>query len=325
LSVTKKLKRGNETLSPFEFEQLTAAIQRRRSSEQLKLPVLRVVSGSDMLAFCAIYPGERVLIGRDVACELQLGDVSVSREHAAVTFLPPMSLLVEDLGSTNGTTYQGNPVGGPTSMRIGDEVMIGSVSLRLEFLDLEEIAHLARVLERLHASRKDPLTGLLTRHHLEEQMPEQLKRYSRAHVEISAVFLDVDHFKGVNDTLGHLVGDEVLRTVARLVTMCTRDSDQVIRYGGEEILVVLPNCDEVGAAALAERIRYNIEHHDWAPHLVPTEGAAKPGSPTGITASMGVAEYDGGEMGHWLNRADRALYVAKNQGRNRVVKGSEVL
>ena len=108
-----------------------------------------------------------------------------------------------------------------------------------------------------------------------------------------------------------------------LVVFCTRDSDQVIRYGGEEILIVLPNCDEAGAQSLANRVRAEIECHNWEPHLRPQEGEAKPGAPTGITASMGVAEYDGGELTVWLNRADRALYAAKNQGRNRVVRASE--
>ena len=129
---------GAVTLAPHEFEELTAAIRRRRSTERKKLPVLRVTSGSDMLAFCAIYPRERILIGRDEACELQVTDVSVSREHAAVTYHGPDSLTLEDLGSTNGTRYQGEQVHGEVTIQVGGEVTVGSVTIRIELLTLEE-------------------------------------------------------------------------------------------------------------------------------------------------------------------------------------------
>ena len=190
--MTKK-ERGAVTLSPTEFEDLTQAMRKRRESERRILPVIRVVSGADMLAFCAIYPGERILIGRDASCELQLNDVSVSREHAAVRFNPPETLILEDLNSTNGTTYLDDVVKDEVEIQAGEEIRVGSVALRIERLDMEEIAHLARVVERLREASKDQLTGLLTRRHLDEVLPGQLKRYERAHVPICAVFLDVDH------------------------------------------------------------------------------------------------------------------------------------
>lgn len=320
VAVGKRNRAQTVTLSPDDMGTVTQTLRLRRASERRELPVLKVVAGEDMLNFCAIYPGERVTIGREPSCELQLSDVSVSREHAAIRFMPPDSLILEDLGSTNGTFFGEEPVSAPVTLQPGSEIQVGSVTLRVEFNDMNEIAHLARVLERLRDSRKDRLTGLLTRAHLEESLPDQLRRYERAHVPITAVFLDIDHFKSVNDTLGHLVGDEVLRTVARLLMLCTRESDMAIRYGGEEVVVILPNCDEAGGVAFAERVRTRVANHAWASHL--ECDAPKPGAPTGVTVSLGVAQYDHGELEKWLALADRALYAAKGGGRNQVVAAS---
>ena len=124
------------------------------------------------------------------------------------------------------------------------------------------------------------------------------------------MFLDVDHFKHINDTFGHAVGDEVLRTVARLMVMTVRDTDVCIRYGGEELLAILPKCDEKGGLLMAERLREALEQHDWTAHGV--EGR-------NVTASLGVAVLKATEtIPQWLTRADAAMYAAKNDGRNRV-------
>lgn len=135
-------------------------------------------------------------------------------------------------------------------------------------------------------------------------------RYHRAHIPVTAVFLDVDHFKRLNDSLGHAAGDEVLRNIARLLLMCVRDSDSVARYGGEEFVLILPNCDRAGGESLAERVRSRIESYDWAAHL------DAPGLQ--VTASLGVAQFTGGTVEAWLEAADRAMYEAKRAGRNRV-------
>jgi diguanylate cyclase (GGDEF)-like protein len=124
--------------------------------------------------------------------------------------------------------------------------------------------------------------------------------------------LDVDHFKRVNDSFGHLAGDEVLRRFVALVQGCLRRADLVVRYGGEEFCVLLPEVQLSEAAGLAERIRAAVTR---SPLVIGS--AIVP-----ITVSAGVAGLqhgDGGNIDHLLRRADAALYLAKDQGRNRVV------
>lgn len=297
----------------------TVTFQKRRAAERRMLPVLTVTSGADMMSFCEIYPGERVMIGRDPECELTVADASVSRSHAAVRYEPLDSLFIEDLGSTNGSTVNDEPVEGRVKIKYGDRLMVGSVSLRIESKSREEIEEIRGVLRRLENARTDPLTGLLTRQYLDEVLEEQVSRLQRAHVPVSAMFLDIDHFKRVNDTLGHAAGDEVLKVVASLVLDCIRDSDHAVRYGGEEFVMILGYCDEQAAYAIAERIRRCVEAHDWAPHLNVAGTAIRADAPKSVTISLGVAEYRTTEIAAWLHQADQAMYAAKHGGRNRTI------
>ena len=294
---------------------LTVEMRRRRPEHRYTLPTLRVVAGSNMLRFCSIYPGETVLIGRDETCDLTLPDSSVSRRHATVTSDTAGNLSLEDLGSTNGTAHNGKPVRRLTTVRVGDLIETGGLTLRVDRLSLEELAHLARVVERLSLASKDPLTGLVTRLYLKDELPGLILRYQLSKLPLSACFLDVDHFKAVNDTHGHGVGDEVLRAVARLTALSVRDSDNCVRYGGEEFLAILPNCDEAGAYATAERLRHLVEAHSWS-HYAPN---------LHVTVSLGVATHQHGEsMSAWLRRADQAMYAAKRSGRDRTVAWSSL-
>ena len=134
---------------------------------------------------------------------------------------------------------------------------------------------------------------------------------------MAAVFLDVDRFKRVNDCLGHAVGDEVLRTVARILAMAIRETDTAIRYGGEDFVLILPNCDEQGGAIFAERVRRLVERHDWSVHF-PEDWDR------GVTVSLGVAEYRGASVSVWMDRADKAMYEAKRKGRNRTCRESQL-
>lgn len=275
------------------------------------LPTLRVVAGPDLLRFCSISPGERVIVGRDERdCELPLADPSVSRRHAAVSADAEGRLVLEDLGSTNGTTYRGEQITSPVPLALGEQIQVGSVTLRVDMLGLDELTHLARVVDRLAQAARDPLTGVFGRRYLDDDLPRQIDRFHRAHIPVTAVFLDVDHFKQLNDTHGHATGDEVLRTIARLLVMCVRDSDSVARYGGEEFVLILPNCDQQGGLRFAERVRNRIAAYDWAAHL---------GLPdVRVTASLGVAEFTGRPVAEWLGAADAAMYEAKRAGRNTV-------
>jgi diguanylate cyclase (GGDEF)-like protein len=125
--------------------------------------------------------------------------------------------------------------------------------------------------------------------------------------------VDVDHFKKINDGFGHGAADDVLRQLARLLLFTVREKEVCVRYGGEELLVVLEDAGEARAAEVAERLRAAIETHDW-PRLA--RGLA-------VTISCGVAERAADEPQRaWLERADEALYAAKRAGRNRVERAS---
>ncbi len=158
----------------------------------------------------------------------------------------------------------------------------------------------------------DPLTGVYNRRTFLELAERELARCGRTGAALSVIMLDIDHFKRVNDSFGHLAGDETLRRFVALVQGCLRRADLVVRYGGEEFCVLLPEVHLNEAAALAERIRAAVAR---SPLVIGS--AIIP-----ITVSAGVAALqgsDGVNIDHLLHRADAALYGAKNQGRNRVV------
>ncbi|SSW66828.1 sensor domain-containing diguanylate cyclase [Achromobacter agilis] len=154
------------------------------------------------------------------------------------------------------------------------------------------------------ASITDPLTSLHNRRGLQAAV----ERLEAARAPFAVVALDIDHFKQVNDTYGHTVGDEVIRGVAQLMRDCSRPSDVLCRNGGEEFLILLPAASKKEAANVAERLRKRLETHRL-------HGTA------GITLSAGVAQWPsaGPEVHAAFRAADEALYVAKQQGRNRVV------
>ena len=157
----------------------------------------------------------------------------------------------------------------------------------------------------------DPLTQVLNRRALTARLGSEIDRARRYQSVVTLLMLDLDHFKLVNDTHGHLVGDDVLREVADFLQSAIRSIDVVARYGGEEFVVVLPETPLAGAIAFAERIRAQVEKQAFCP----TQG------PLSITASVGVAAYpaDGVEtVEDFFARADDALYRAKAEGRNRV-------
>jgi diguanylate cyclase (GGDEF)-like protein len=165
-------------------------------------------------------------------------------------------------------------------------------------------------LERL--SITDGLTGLYNRRQLMEVLETEGRRTVRSKKPFSILMIDVDHFKNLNDTHGHLVGDEVLQKLASILKDEIREIDFAARYGGEEFLVTLPDTGLDSAAQVGERIRARVEE----------EGFASAGEQISVTVSIGVADHtgDGDSAEAIISRADDALYKAKRRGRNRVVR-----
>ncbi|WP_312224030.1 PleD family two-component system response regulator [Rhizobium rhizoryzae] len=158
----------------------------------------------------------------------------------------------------------------------------------------------------------DGLTGLHNRRYLDNHLKTLFNRAAARSRPLSVCITDIDRFKSVNDTYGHDAGDEILREFARRIRSTVRGADLACRYGGEEFVVVMPDTDAHSAASIAERLRGIIEA---APFALPSGGSLQ------ITASLGIASFTAGveTPEQLLKNADRALYEAKNSGRNRVV------
>lgn len=168
----------------------------------------------------------------------------------------------------------------------------------------QQLAQANRELEVLSVT--DKLTALFNRVKLDRVLTAELARAHRYGSALSVVMLDIDHFKVVNDTFGHNIGDDVLVDIADTLRVSVRNSDTVGRWGGEEFLVILPSTDLDQAGAVAEKVRGRV-----ADLKLPTVGQ--------VTVSLGVAEYQAGDTEQQLvARADIALYAAKEGGRNRV-------
>ncbi|MFW6132738.1 MAG: diguanylate cyclase [Planctomycetota bacterium] len=166
-------------------------------------------------------------------------------------------------------------------------------------------------------SKRDQLTGLANRGHFEEVLNafyHQARRYNRP---LSLIMLDIDFFKAINDTGGHGVGDELLKTVAACLERVCRQADLPARLGGDEFAVLLPETPCASAAAMAERVRSEISHAEVTVH----------GTEANVTASVGIVDLNVGEIDSpdaMLLLADRAMYAAKEGGRNRVCQGHDL-
>lgn len=200
---------------------------------------------------------------------------------------------------------------GPPDLEFAQAVITAAVAViqRAQMVE-STMADNAR-LEQL--AQTDPLTQLLNRRALTERISAEMERALRYDSTLALLMIDLDHFKKVNDNYGHLVGDDVLRDVGQLLLETIRGSDIVARYGGEEFLLLLPETDDVGAESFAERIREDVDRHEF--------GGGTGGTVLKLTASIGVAVYPAARIESvedLLARADAALYRAKADGRNRV-------
>ncbi|MBE0515474.1 diguanylate cyclase [Sulfurimonas sp.] len=176
----------------------------------------------------------------------------------------------------------------------------------------ERLEHLVKVRTREIEllSQTDSLTGLWNRRHLEESLESEFKRAKRYNKELSIMIIDLDHFKYINDTYGHMAGDEVLREVSAAIKECQRETDFIGRYGGEEIVIILPETDLHTSSNIAETVRETVESRP-----VEFEGEV-----INVTASIGISSLrkEHENFATLFSEADEALYNAKKLGRNRV-------
>jgi diguanylate cyclase (GGDEF)-like protein len=272
--------------------------------------VLIVSAGLHAGRVLTIPVGELVTLGRAPDCTFPFDDASLSRKHARIIFVAD-EYTFKDAGSRNGSFINDVRVTSATALCDGDRVQLGSSTvLRFSLVGEDEEQSLRRVYD---AAIRDGLTGVFNRKHLEERLDAELAHAVRHGSPLSVVIVDVDHFKRVNDTFGHLAGDAVLKVVAALLAECLRAEDVLARYGGEEFVIVARGLDAPHALLMADRARVAVAG-------TPIHYADQSIS---VTVSAGVASLaccgPQRDKATLLGLADARLYQAKQSGRNRAV------
>jgi diguanylate cyclase (GGDEF)-like protein len=282
-------------------------IDPERQSQLGRVGTLTILQGEDVGAIVTL-PREINILGRDQDIEVTVKDESVSRQHARISQRDG-HYEIEDLGSTNGTYVAGALVSGRVRLIDGVRVQLGNTIMRFGMQDEVERAASNRIYEM---SVRDGLTGIYNRRYFNDRLASEFAYAFRHRTPLCVILGDIDHFKLINDTHGHSVGDLVLRRVAGELQASVRTEDLVARFGGEEFVVMTRGIDAEGAKAFAERIRAII-----ARALINAESTRVP-----VTMSLGVAHTqnapDVNTADMLIEAADVALYAAKRGGRNRV-------
>ncbi len=249
---------------------------------------------SDVLKMVKNYSGETKEFNEDV------GDYLEKLDGAADD--PMVKTLVQDLiDATVNIKTHGEAL---NRQLLASEQVIEKLKK-----DLEQVTE---------ESQRDFLTGVYNRKTL-DRLLEDIMEAVQQPAEVCALMIDIDHFKSFNDRFGHLIGDEVLKIVAKSLTDCVRGKDVVARYGGEEFSVILPDTPLAGAMKVAETIRATIAKRE----LKRRDSGESYGA---ITVSIGVSVLRGNDVASsFLKRADDALYVSKRRGRNRVTQEGQAL
>jgi len=254
-----------------------------------------------------VSPGSTLEIGRSAAVGISLPEVmSISRKHARLRYLGPV-VTIEDLGSTNGTYVNGQPVHGRTVLRSGDRFQTAAVHFKfLHEADVESAYHLA--IYELVA--KDGLTEIFNKRKFEEELQREFARAVRHQRPLSLIVFDLDEFKVINDNYGHLCGDFILKQVASLARDLVRPEQMLARVGGDEFVILAPETGAEGAETLAAKIRERVEgyEHRYGDVKIP------------VSCSFGVAELHKSmaKPDDLYQAADEALLQSKRSGRNRV-------
>ncbi len=288
--------------------------QVRVAANSAKHPVLIVLQGDDLGTSIPL-EGKTVTVGRGTDCDLRLDDNLASRQHARLmTTAGGQIYCVCDLGSTNGTFVNGQLVEDPHTLVDGDKIRVGRHVFKFAWLDEYESEFQMRIQQMII---RDDLTNLLTQRSFFIELERHIARRNAEPDRgcVSVIMMDLDHFKQVNDTYGHLVGSQTIKQVGELIEASIRESDVAARYGGEEYIAYMPGAPSDVARRIAGRIREAVETHEILVTRKSSEVRLR------VTISIGVSTYpfDSVDPVDLIEKADLALYRAKTEGRNRVV------
>lgn len=287
-----------------------------KSTQDERRPALVSLRG-ELLAVPIPLERDEVIIGRAIEADVRLNDSRASRLHARISTdldsnTKTATYRITDLASTNGTLLNGELISEAT-LNDGDKIVIGDHLFRFDLLD-EIDREFQQQIHRLIAH--DELTGLLTSKSFFSELRREAARAESESRPFCVLMMDLDYFKVVNDTYGHLVGSRTLEETGRVIKEALRAGDVASRFGGEEFAAFLLDANYAQGLVAAERVRVAV-----AEHLFPCTRMDSPGSQTHhITISIGVAAYpdDATDPIHLVELADSALYRAKRSGRNQI-------
>ncbi len=261
-----------------------------------------------------LVPGACLEIGRSESTDIALPEVrSVSRNHARLSH-QGRTVMLEDRGSTNGTFLNDERVENPAPLRSGDRFQVGSVHFKfLHEQDVEHAYHEA-IYEMV---MRDGLTEVYNHRKFREELAREFARAERHDRPLGLVLFDLDDFKDVNDTHGHLCGDMVLKQLAASVSELLRSEQVFARLGGDEFAILCPETALEGVSTLAAKLRQRFSELAFA----------REGATFRVTCSFGVAERrpDLTTADAFFEVTDRALYLAKGAGRNRIASPESLL
>jgi diguanylate cyclase (GGDEF)-like protein len=295
----------DETVTATETDELHEKLSSVGSARTK--PVLTVLTGSATGTQFKVNKGT-AMIGRGPQVELRVEDDGISRAHARIRAETGRA-WVEDMGSRNGTFVNGAKIAAAVELHDGDKIQVGrGTVIRFGFQDdLDESFHESL----LSSALRDGLTKLFNKRYFLERLDSELKFAQRHQTSLSLLMLDLDHFKKINDTMGHLAGDKVLATISGVLAKAVRNEDVVARFGGEEFAIILRAIEIDSAQLMAERVR----------KLVEATVISFDNKELRATVSIGIATYPLTQcriLEELIGAADEALYRAKHDGRNRV-------
>ena len=285
-------------------------------------PALVFLTG-DLMAVPIPLERAEVVIGRALETDVRINDAKISRRHAALTAVADegarrVNYFITDLNSTNGTYLNGQKINRSEPLQNGDKIAVGENILRFELLD-EIDREYQRQIRRLISH--DDLTGLLSSRSFFSELRREAALTKEEKRPFCVLMMDVDFFKNVNDTHGHLTGSKTLEEIGACIMENLRTGDVAARFGGEEFAAFLLDAELPQGVVAAERIRSEIERKEFS---VIRQGRMFESHR--VTISIGVAAFPDDSLDpiELVEMADSALYRAKREGRNRVCAYQEL-
>ncbi len=296
------------------FEDETSAIDRKLFAtlkllkDKSRSACFVVIAGKQTGAMYKLDEGE-TLIGRSKDASIKIDDEDVSRRHAKIVRHPDGTVAIVDLNSTNGTFCNGARVDTHV-LQDGDKIQLGATTI-IKF-SLQDSLEEDFQRHQYESATRDPLTNCYNKSYFLKRLPSEFSFAKRHDKPLSLAMLDIDWFKKINDSYGHLAGDFVLRKLGYVLQQSLRADDFLARYGGEEFALIMRGSPKRNAVQTAERIRKLVEATTFKHE----------GKKIAVTLSIGVATWpaDNIHSGRDLVKAaDNNLYAAKRKGRNKVV------